>query len=526
MKYKATVRYYYRRALLPLCICTAVFAVFTWLTARDNGIQSATAFGFNGRFFWCAYMFFAYKGFENLFDQQSVSRKARFRALVGFLPFSGLVAAVNVLLCYGGILLYNHDCQTQILQNSSAVFWKYCLISDAEIPWHLFLGLTRISENGSAAFLIALGVLLYALSVMRGMLFGVLLARLFHKLPRRIAFLLGIGGTAILAGVCVLITVQSSATDAYFCGLAAGSFLFGNGGANATLSVLFADVYMLCLYLILLRLTDGTVFRNKANFRRQITRAAIGFALIFVLGVCNVLLCTPTLVNALERTKTLRTDNTGKPVAEYTYAPDERAFRLINLQKKFALPAYRISCLSALAQNYYVDGTLECLSYADGAAVFDELLQTFDDRRVDQLTVNFSMLYPTADTFSPVENASTPYEEKSEILANACLYFSKHGDIERAKRAYEAVVQPDFLIERRRHDIFMCAAALNCITLYIDSEQDRLWVAEQFDALADITEKAQYEYSDSDNARFRQSAAELRGEEVSNSETEPEGVDL
>lgn len=518
MKQKATIGYYYKRALLPLCICTAVFAFFTWLTARDNIIQSATAFGINGRFFWCAYMFFSYKGFENLFDQQSVSRKTRFRALVGFLPFSGLVAAVNLLLCYGGILLSNRYWQ----QHMST----YRITSSAEIPKQLFLGLTRISGNGSTGALIALGILLCALSVMRGMLFGVLLARLFHKLPRRIAFLLGIGGTAILAGVCVLITVQSSATDAYFCGLAAGSFLFGNGGANATLSVLFADVYMLCLYLILLRLTDGTVFRNKANFRRQITRAAIWFALILVLGVCNVLLCTPTLVNALERTKTLHTDNTGKPVAEYTYAPDERAFRLINLQTKFALPAYRISCLSALAQNYYVDGTLECLSYADGAAVFDELLRTFDDRRVDQLTVDFSLLYPTADTFSPVENANPPYEEKSEILANACLYFSKHGDIERAKRAYEAVVQPDFLIERRRYDIFMCAAALNCITLYIDSEQDRLWVAEQFDALADITEKAQYEYSDSDNARFRQSAAELRGEEVPDSETEPESMDL
>ncbi|MGN0519609.1 MAG: hypothetical protein ACI4LB_02605 [Candidatus Fimenecus sp.] len=523
MKGKATVRYDYRRALLPLCICTAVFAIFTWLTARDNIIQSATAFGFNGRFFWCAYMFFAYKGFENLFDQQSVSQKTRFRALVGFLPFSGLVAAANLLLCYGGILLYNHYCQTQILQNSSAVLWKYFMISDAEIPRHLFFGLTGISGNGSAAFLIVLGLLLCALSVIRGMLFGVLLARLFHKLPRRIAFLLALGGTAIFAGVCVLINLQSTATDTYFCGLAVGSFLFGNGGANATLSVLFADVYMLCLYLILLRLTDGTVFRRKSTFRKQITRAAIGCALILVLGVCNVLLCTPTLVNALERTKTLRTDHKGNPVAEYTYAPDERAFRLLRLQTKFALPAYRISCLSALAQNYYIDGTLEYLSYADGAAVFDELLQTFDNS-ANKLTVDFPLLYPAADTFAAVENANTPYEEKSEILANACLYFSKHGDIERAKRAYEAVVQPDFLIGR--HDIFMCAATLNCITLYIDNEQDRLWAAEQFDALADITEKAQYEYSDSDNARFRQSAAELRGEEISDSEAEFGGVDL
>lgn len=525
MKYKATVRYYYRRALLPLCICTAVFAFFTWLTARDNIIQSATAFGFNGRFFWCAYMFFAYKGFENLFDQQSVSRKARFRALVGFLPFSGLVAAVNLLLCYGGILLYNHYCQTQILQNSSALFWKYCLISDAEIPRRLFFGLTGISGNGSTGTLLALGILLCALSVMRGMLFGVLLARLFHKLPRRIAFLLALGGTAIFAGVCVLITVQSSATDTYFCGLAAGSFLFGNGGANATLSVLFADAYMLCLYLILLRLTDGTVFRRQSTFRKQITRAAIGCALILVLGVCNVLLCTPTLVNALERTKTLHTDNTGKPVAEYTYAPNERAFRLINLQKEFALPAYRISCLSALAQNYYVDGTLECLSYADGAAVFDELLQTFDDRRVDQLTVDFSLLYPTADTFAPVENATTPYTKKTEVLADACLYFSSHGEPARAKRAYEAVVQPeDFW---NTHDIFMCEAGLNCITLYSDNEQDRLWAAEQFDALADRVQAFQYSETETDMiARLRRSAAKLRGEEVPDSETEPEGMDL
>lgn len=524
MKGKATVRYFYRRALLPLLICTAVFAFFTWLTARDNTVQSVTAFGFNGRFFWCAYMFFAYKGFENLFDQQSVSRKTRFRALVGFLPFSGLVAAVNLLLCYGGILLYNHYCQTQILQNSSALFWKYCLISDAEIPRRLFLGLTGISENCSTGALLALGILLCALSVMRGMLFGVLLARLFHKLPRRIAFLLALGGTAIFAGVCILINLQSTATDTYFCGLAAGSFLFGNGGANATLSVLFADVYMLCLYLILLRLTDGTVLRRKSNFRRTITRAAIGCALILVLGVCNVLLCTPTLVNALERTKTLHTDNTGKPFAEYTYAPNERAFRLINLQTKFALPAYRISCLSALAQNYYADGTLECLSYADGAAVFDELLQTFENS-VDQFTVDFSLLYPTADTFAAVENANVPYTIKTEVLADACLYFASHGEPARAKRTYEAVVQPeDFW---GTHDIFMCEAVLNCITLYSDNEQDRLWAAEQFDALADRVQAFQYSETETDMiARLRRSAAKLRGEELPDSETEFGGVDL
>ncbi|MGN0571857.1 MAG: hypothetical protein ACI4K9_06725 [Candidatus Fimenecus sp.] len=521
MKYKATVRYYYRRALLPLCICTAVFAFFTWLTARDNTIQSATAFGFNGKFFWCAYMFFAYKGFENLFDQQSVSRKTRFRALVGFLPFSGLVAAVNLLLCYGGILLYNHYGQTQILQNSNAVYWKYCLISDAEIPWRLFLGLTGISETGNAAVLIVLGLLLCALSVMRGMLFGVLLARLFHKLPRRIAFLLALGSTAIFAGVCILINLQSTATDTYFCGLAAGSFLFGNGGANATLSVLFADVYMLCLYLILLRLTDGTVFRRKSTFRKQMTRVAIGFVLILVLGVCNVLLCTPTLVNALERTKTLHTDHKGNPVAEYTYAPNERAFRLINLQTKFALPAYRISCLSALAQNYYLGGTPECLSYADGAAVFDELLQTFE-KKSSYLTVDFPLLYPAADTFAAVENANAPYTKKTEVLADACLYFASHGEPARAKRAYSAVIRPEDFVGT--HEIFMCEASLNCITLYSDNEQDCLWAAEQFDALADYAQA--FQFNDTDIARLRRSAAKLRGEELPDSETETEGVDL
>lgn len=526
MKEKAAIRYYYKRALLPLCICTAVFAVFTLLTARDNTIQSATAFGFNGRFFWCAYMFFAYKGFENLFDQQSVSRTTRFRALVGFLPFSGLVAAVNLLLCYGGILLYNHDCQTQILQNSSAVFWKYCLISDAEIPWHLFFGLTGFSEYGSAAFLIALGLLLYALSVMRGMLFGVLLARLFHKLPRRSRFLLGVAGAAVFAEICFLLK-YGSAPLLYF-GQTLASFLYGNSGASSTLSILFADLLMLSFYLIILRLTDGTVFRQRPTFRKQITRAVVGIALILVLGVGNVLFFTPAPVNTLARRKTPAVTTNSDPFTAYAYEPDERAFQLLRLQKELAvLPAYRVACLSALAQNYYLEDSLELenISYADGVAVFDELLCIFE-HNYGALPLDLPTLYPAVNTFAMVDTANTPYEEKSEILANACLYFSKHGDIERAKRAYEAVVQPDFLIERRRHDIFMCAAALNCITLYIDSEQDRLWVAEQFDALADITEKAQYEYSDSDNARFRQSAAELRGEEISDSENISNAVGL
>ena len=99
MKQKATISYYYKRAFLPLILCTATFSVFTLLTASGESILPVTALGFNGRFFWCAYMFFTYKSFENLFCQQSVSRKARFRALVGFLPFSVLIAVVNLLLC-------------------------------------------------------------------------------------------------------------------------------------------------------------------------------------------------------------------------------------------------------------------------------------------------------------------------------------------------------------------------------------------------------------------------------------------
>ena len=73
----------------------------------------------------------------------------------------------------------------------------------------------------------------------------------------------------------------------------------------------------------------------------------------------------------------------------------------------------------------------------------------------------------------------------------------------------------------------MCEAVLNCITLYFDNEQDRLWAAEQFDALADRVQAFQYSETETDMiAGLRRSAAKLRGEEVPDSETEPEGVDL
>lgn len=513
MKQKATIGYYYKRAFLPLILCTAVFAIFTLLTAaRENLILSATAFGFNGRFFWCAYMFFAYKGFENLFDQQSVSRKIRFRALVGFLPFSVLVAVVNLLLCYGGILIDNRARQAE---NLSASLQAFRLIPDAEIPRHLFLGLTGGAENGSVGLLLVLGVLLCALSVMRGMLFGVLLARLFHKFPRRIAFLLAFGCTAIFAAVCILIACRSGVSDAYFWGAAAASFFFGNNGANATLSVLFADIYMLCLYLILLRLTDGSVHFKKPAYRRQITRAAIGCALILVCGIGNVLLCTPTLVNALERTKTMRIDQSGKPVTEYTYAPDNRAFQLLHLQAKLALPAYRTACLSALAQNYYLSNALETAAYADGAAIYDELLQTFENS-IGSLSVDFPLLHPAAETFSATEPYAELYTQKAEILADACLYFSSHGEPARAKRAYSAVVQTDSFSGRR--DILLWEAAINSITIYLDNEQDRLWAAEQIDVLADYLEPFGSDTAP-ERARLRRSAADLRGEEIPDSET-------
>lgn len=500
MKQRATISYYYKRALLPLLICTVVFAVFTLLTASQESILPVTALGFNGRFFWCAFMLFAYKGFENIFAQQSVSQKMKFKALLCFLPFSFIVAAVNVLLCYGGILLSNRYWQ----QHMSI----YGIVSSAEMPKHLFLGLTGFSEYGSAGLLIALGLLLYALSVMRGMLFGVLLARLFQKLPRRIGFLLGVGGAAVFSAICYLLA-YGSAPFLYF-GQTLASFLYGNSGASSTLSVLFADLLMLAFHLILLRLTDGTVLRQKPTFRKQMTRAAVGIVLILVFGVGNVLFFTPAPVNTLARRKTTAVTTNGNLSASYVYEPDERAFQLLHLQKELAvLPAYRVACLSALAQNYYLDDSLENLSYADGADVFDELLQSpeFEFR---SFAVHLPLLYPVADGFSSVETANGPYVRKTETLANACFYFSKHGDIERAKRAYEAVAQPDFMIERR--DIFMCKAALNCITLYTDDEADRLWAAEQVDALADFAEKTQYEDRESDIAKLHQSAAELRGE--------------
>lgn len=511
MKQKATIAYYYRRAFLPLILCTAVFTAFILLTASSESISTATALGFNGKFFWCAYMLFAYKSFENLFDQQSVSRKTRFRALVGFLPFSFVIAAVNLLLCYGGIRLFNHFQKVQLLQNPEASYLKYFLISDAQIPKYLFSALTGGTENGSAVLLLVLGVLLCALSVMRGMLFGVLLSRLFHKFPRRIALILALGGTAIFAAICMLISYRGEGSDIY---AVTASLFFGNNGANATASVLFADLYMLCLYLILLQLTDGTVSSKKPTFRKKITRAAIAGALILVCGLCNVLLCTPIPVNALERTKTEYTNQNGNSVVKYTYVPNEQAFRLLNLQAKLALPAYRTACLSALAQNYYLNDALETLSYADGAAIYDELLQTFENS-IGSFAVDFPLLYPAADTFS-AENVSAPYRKKTEILLNACMYFSSHGEAERAKRAYSTAVQPETF--SGANDVFMCEAALNCITLYLDSEQDRLWAAEQMDVLADRMETFDDIHAPS-AVRLHQSAALLRGEEIPDNET-------
>lgn len=514
MKQKATIRYYYKRAFLPLILCTATFAVFTLLTASGESILPVTALGFNGRFFWCACMFFTYKSFENLFCQQSVSRKAQFRALVGFLPFSFIAAAVNLLLCYVGILLSGRYWQQQIS--------AYGSVSSAEMPKHLFLGLTGFSEYGSATFLIALGILLHALSVMRGMLFGALLSRLFHKFPRRIALMLTFGGAAIFVAICILIANRYGISNTYDWGSVTASFFFGNSGANATLSVLFADIYMLCLYLILLRLTDGTVSFKKPNFRKHLTRAAIAGVLILMCGICNVLLCTPTPVNTLERTKTQLTDSSGNSVTKYTDMPNEQAFRLLKLQAKAAMPAYRTACLSALAQNYYLNDALETVDYADGAAIFDELLQTFENN-IGSFSVYFPLLYSAQDTFSALENADTPYNQKTEVLQNACLYFTSHGEPARAIHTYSAAVQPEIFSSPR--DVFMCESALNCITIHLDSEQDRLWAAEQMDVLADRLETFGSENGPS-TARLRQSAASLRGEKIPDSETVTAATDV
>ncbi len=480
---RAAVWYYYRRALPALLICIGLSLAFGLITVSENGLSNLTMVGANGRIFWMFFMLFSAKSLDNVFLQTSISRKTQYKALLGFLPFGALAAAVNMLLVCGSILLYNATMEEQLKQFSS--------IPKEDFPFSIFYYTNGFSEDTAAGTLLVLALVLSTIKILRGMVFGVLLAKLLRKLSQQklskpIMIL-------IVGSVIVLLFMLSMLGEGGLSGRGTGIFnfirtvFFGNGGTSATLSVLFADIMMLCIYLLLLRLCDGAGHLQK----KRVVRNCVSIAILLVLCVLNTCFFTPAAVNLLECQPVKYYDSeTGKEQKIYNYKPSETAFRLLHFQRKFATPTYkqnldwhlfRFYYMAPMIDDYmsqrvpdYESTAVDYANYADGAALLDDLL-------AHQLKTDYynalPLITPADSTFN---QNRIQYDANKNLLKAAIAYHCSNGNFERGVQIFEEGMASDDLTN------------FNTVEKYGELLQEffgkdaavSAWAAEQYEFLA------------------------------------------
>lgn len=485
-KLRAAVWYYYRRALPALLICTGISLLFGLVTAPGNGLSRLTMFGVNGRFFWMLFMLFSAKSFENVFLQTSISRKTQYKAFLRFLPFGVLVATLNMLLVCGSILLHNALLDEQLKR------FSYVPIED--LPFSVFHYTNGFSEDTAGGTLLLLALVLSTLKILRGMVFGVLLAKLLQKfsqqkLSKPIKILI-VGSVLVLLfmlsmlGEGGLTSVLGSGIFYFIC-----TVFFGNGGASATLSVLFADILMLCIYLLLLRLLDGAGHLQK----KRVVRSGVSIAVLLVLCVLNTCFCTPAAVNLLEcHPEKYYDSETGKDKTAYNLQPNETAFRLLQMQRKFATPTYKQNLDWHLFRFYYMPATIDCymsqkvpnykstavdyVYYADGAALLDGLLAY---QIKTEYYYNLPLISPANNTFN---QDWMRYETNKNILEATMAYHCSNQNPERSMQLFEDAMANDDLT-----DFNTVKKYGGLLSVFFTDEADvAAWVTEQYDFLADI----------------------------------------
>ncbi|MGN0555835.1 MAG: hypothetical protein ACI4LI_08045 [Candidatus Fimenecus sp.] len=342
---------YFRQMRLPFLICFGL-AVLSEVTQTlfwkmfDLFVPSTF---FLSAAFYFIFILWNGKTFDRLFLQFSVSRRAQLCGFFAFLP-----AALLGALCNAGIasiaILTQIDWQDTAAIPSVFVslFQEFILLQP------LFVG--------SVGKVVFLSVLFQAVNSMRWMVVARMIVAFRRLLPVWARVVLGFLSAQTLFWFGLGDFFASEDGDLPL-GEIPYTFCFGN---ISTVGILLsrlattgicAGVLVLCMYKNRKRKIIG---KCKAKQTRRTALALAGIALSVAAGAFSVCFCSPAVVNILEYTSPTvsAVPYAGDDETDTVYfAPNEKAYRLLRAQKKFATDIYRRKLAYHMAAVYFPPNT-------------------------------------------------------------------------------------------------------------------------------------------------------------------------
>lgn len=351
MNTKRVAKLYFRQMRLPFLICFGL-AVLSEVTQTlfwkmfDLFVPSTF---FLSAAFYFIFILWNGKTFDRLFLQFSVSRREQLCGFFAFLP-----AALLGALCNAGIasvsILTQIDWQDTAVMPSVFVslFQEFILFKP------LFFG--------SVGKVIFFTVLFQTVNSMRWMVVARMIVAFRRLLPVWARVVLGFFAAQTLFWFG-LGDIFASEDGDLLLGEIPYTFCFGNISTVgillsrlATMGI-FAGVLVLCMYKNRKRKIIG---KCKTKQTRRTAFAFAGIALSVAAGAFSVCFCSPAVINILEYTNPTvsAVPYAGDDETDIEYfAPNEKAYRLLQKQEKFATGAYRKELAHHMAAVYFPPDT-------------------------------------------------------------------------------------------------------------------------------------------------------------------------
>lgn len=421
-KLHAAVWQYYKLFLSFFFICAGIYAVYFFVCALLN--STFVPFPFVTLFFFL-FVFCTGNTLERLFLQMQIPRRTQQKAFWAFLPAALLGAAVKVLSAhtayFGGMEQY---CP------------KSYYVQQALYGEEIF--------GGSLARVTLLSLLLNTLTLLSVILAARVLY-VFWKNTTWVCKVLVCVAIAVVLSVYGISQTLEDLTDNVFLS-AVYAFFFGN--AHAAPSLLCAkcvQIAFLSLCLHLLYAHQAKKHCHKVKSAHKTAFACIGagaVCAVTVLGILSVYYCTPVAVNHYEldkeqlaqRQQVYLYGNFAKDdlytYNSTSYKPNEKAYRLLQTQERFAETPYQIHIARHMADKYYTPDT--ALPYTD----FESGRRYYET----YLTAAFKSDYGDAQAYLyPPTVFSSLRFEADDVPSLYCRYLYDHGARDEAFAYYEAV---------------------------------------------------------------------------------------
>ncbi len=402
-KFRAAVWQYYKRFLPLFVVCAVVSLIFQWLWREPIGEVFPVGIPFFSPFFFL-FVLCTSSTLDRLFLQMHLPHRTQQKAFWAFLPTALLGAGVSVAIARwvsaGTPKRSGYDIYTVSYYFQTSLFGN-----------EIF--------GGSMARITWLSFLLCALSLLVALLAARVLFVFWKSAAWKSLLLLGI---YLLADFGLRwFTAYSEYTADMFLLEGLHTFLFGN--AYAAPSLFCAKAVQLTVLSLCLSIGNrfGSKEQHKENFQGKTVFTVLrGVAVcaVTVLGICAVYYCTPVAVNHYEIDE--QVFETRKQPHAYAYTatdfyisknflhqPDEKAYRLLQTQEKFAEEPYQLHIARHIADKYYAPHTnLPYTDFESGKRYYETYLNARNnfsctDRVVEETGEIFSELqFPASDVSS------------------------------------------------------------------------------------------------------------------------------